>query len=269
MRTFPEPSTRKPSICAMPAARIRLASASVHSPRTTCGMGGRSVSAPALRTWVVRTEGITPITMLSPKLSGACTALHPSPSQVELRTPRRSSTARTLSPCRGYTAFVRYGLGGVRAVEMSSASLIAYVHGVAYVERLKQKSNRWTAVVTPTAVTNTVAPKTAREISHAREETTGVNVPRMTSKHMDTMDELRACIERCVGSGIVHDIEEATLLRLARQATDEAQLLDYAYAFSAMALRENGVFGQRFHQLFREAEAFRAGMVEREKSEAA
>lgn len=95
------------------------------------------------------------------------------------------------------------------------------------------------------------------------------NTARLTSKHMDTMDELLDSIERCVGSGVVHDIEEATLLRLARQATDEAQLLDYAYAFSAMALRENGVFGQRFHQLFREAEAFRIGMVEREKGEAA
>lgn len=91
-----------------------------------------------------------------------------------------------------------------------------------------------------------------------------MNTPRLTSRHMDTMDELLGCVERCVRSGAVHDIEEAHLLRLARQATDEAQLLDYAYAFSQLALKENGVFGQRFHQLFREAEAFRIGMVERQ-----
>ena len=61
-------------------------------------------------------------------------------------------------------------------------------------------------------------------------------------------------------------IEEGRLLRLARQAMDEATLLDYAFALLGCGLKENGVFGQRFDQLMREAEAFRAGMIEREKA---
>ena len=90
------------------------------------------------------------------------------------------------------------------------------------------------------------------------------NTPRMTSKHMDTMDELLDAVQRFVRSGKVVSIEEGKLLRLARAASDEAQLLDYAFAILGCGLKENGVFGQRFSQLMREAEAFRAGMIERE-----
>lgn len=78
-----------------------------------------------------------------------------------------------------------------------------------------------------------------------------MNTARQTAKHMDTTDELRESIERFVHAGKVVGIEELHLLRLARQAHDEATLL-----------------GQRFGQLMREAEAFRVGMVEREKDAA-
>ena len=96
-----------------------------------------------------------------------------------------------------------------------------------------------------------------------------MNTARMTSKHMDTMDELRESIEQFVDAGKVVGIEELDLLRLARHAHDEATLLDYAFALLGCGIKENGLFGQRFDQLMREAEAFRAGMVEREKGEAA
>lgn len=77
------------------------------------------------------------------------------------------------------------------------------------------------------------------------------------------MDELRDSVRQFVGKGKVVSIEEGRLLRLARQAMDEATLLGYAFALLGCGLKENGVFGQRFDQLFREAEAFRAGMIER------
>ncbi len=96
-----------------------------------------------------------------------------------------------------------------------------------------------------------------------------MNTGRMTAHHIDTTEELLDCIRRFVGTGTVHSIEEAELLRLARRTNDEAQLLDYAYAFSQLAVKENGVFGQRFWQLFREAESFRAGMIERDGMDAA
>ena len=91
-----------------------------------------------------------------------------------------------------------------------------------------------------------------------------MNTARQTAKHMDTMDELRDAMTAFVRSGKVVGIEEGNLLRLARQAYDEATLLDYAFALLGCGLKENGVFGQRFSQLMREAEAYRAGMLERE-----
>ena len=96
-----------------------------------------------------------------------------------------------------------------------------------------------------------------------------MNVPRMTSRHMDTMDDLQESIRRFVRTGKVVSIEEGNLLRLAQAASDEAQLLDYAFALLSCGLKENGVFGQRFHQLYREAEAFRAHMADRGNGEAA
>ena len=83
------------------------------------------------------------------------------------------------------------------------------------------------------------------------------------------MDELQDCIAQFIRSARINSIEEARVLRLARQATDEAQLLDYAYALQMCGLKENGIWGQRFQQLAREAEAFRAQMLERRDDEAA
>ena len=94
------------------------------------------------------------------------------------------------------------------------------------------------------------------------------NMPRMTSKHMDTMDELQESVRRFVGTGKVVSIEEGRMLRLVQAASDEATMLDYTFALLSCGFKENGVFGQRFDQLFREAEAFRAGMLEREKDAA-
>ena len=85
------------------------------------------------------------------------------------------------------------------------------------------------------------------------------NTPRMTSKHMDTMDELRDSVRQFVGKGKVVSIEEGRMLRLVQAASDEATMLDYTFALLSCGFKENGVFGQRFDQLFREAEAFRAG----------
>lgn len=95
-----------------------------------------------------------------------------------------------------------------------------------------------------------------------------MNTPRMTSKHMDTMDELRDSVRQFVGTGKVVSIEEGRMLRLVQAASDEATMLDYAFALLGCGLKENGMFGQRFDQLFREAEAFRTGMLEREKDAA-
>lgn len=90
-----------------------------------------------------------------------------------------------------------------------------------------------------------------------------MNTPRQTAPHVETMEALGDAIRAFVRSGKVVSIQEGELLRLVRQATDEATLLDYAFALLTCGLKENGVFGQRFHQLFREAEEFRAGMVAR------
>lgn len=86
-----------------------------------------------------------------------------------------------------------------------------------------------------------------------------MNTPRMTAKHLDTMDALTESIR----AGHRKEAE-----RLVMLATDEAQEMDYAFALSATAMKENGVFGQRYQQLYREAEAFRAGMLERHKGTA-
>lgn len=91
-----------------------------------------------------------------------------------------------------------------------------------------------------------------------------MNTPRMSAHHMDTMDELMDEMQKFVRKGKVVSIEEGTLLRLARQAHDEATLLDYAFALLGCGLKENGVFGQRFDQLFKEAEKFRADMMARQ-----
>ena len=88
----------------------------------------------------------------------------------------------------------------------------------------------------------------------------------MTSKHMDTMDELQDSARQFVGKGKVVSIEEGRMLRLVQAASDEATMLDYTFGLLSCGFKENGVFGQRFDQLFREAEAFRAGMLEREKA---
>ena len=95
-----------------------------------------------------------------------------------------------------------------------------------------------------------------------------MNTPRMTSKHMDTMDELRESIRQFINKGKVVDIEEGRMLRLVQAASDEAAMLDYTFALLSCGFQENGVFGQRFDQLFREAEAYRVGMIEREKEAA-
>jgi len=95
-----------------------------------------------------------------------------------------------------------------------------------------------------------------------------MNTPRMTSKHMDTMDELRDAMAAFVARGKVVSIEEGRMLRLVQAASDEVTMLDYTFALLSCGFKENGVFGQRFDQLFREAEAFRAGMLEREKDAA-
>lgn len=94
------------------------------------------------------------------------------------------------------------------------------------------------------------------------------NTSRQTARHMDTMDELRDAIRRFVRSGKVVSIEEGRMLRLVEAAYDEAQLLDYAFALLSCGLKENGVFGQRFNQLMREAESYRIGMVERDAERA-
>ena len=45
------------------------------------------------------------------------------------------------------------------------------------------------------------------------------NTPRMTSKHMDTMDELRDSVRQFVGKGKVVSIEEGRMLRLVQAAS--------------------------------------------------
>ena len=114
----------------------------------------------------------------------------------------------------------------------------------------------------------TVAAQTGAEISRKGLAPAMTNTARMSAKHMDTMDELHDAMRRFVGSGKVVSIEEGRLVRLAKQAMDEAVLLDYAFALLGCGLKENGVFGQRFQQLFREAEAYRAGMLERQEEAA-
>jgi hypothetical protein len=53
-------------------------------------------------------------------------------------------------------------------------------------------------------------------------------------------------------------------LRLMDKALDEATMLDFTFRLMNCAHKENGVFGERYIQLFREAEAYRAGMLERQ-----
>ncbi len=96
-----------------------------------------------------------------------------------------------------------------------------------------------------------------------------MNTPRMTSSHMDTMEDVRDAVHAFVRSGRVVNIEEANLLRLADAASDEATLLDYAFALLTCGFKANGMFGQRFQQLFRAAEAFRTSVQERANERAA
>jgi hypothetical protein len=95
-----------------------------------------------------------------------------------------------------------------------------------------------------------------------------LNTPRMTAAHVDTMDDLREAVHAFVRKGKVVGIEEGRMLRMVDAATDEATLLDYAFALLGCGIKQNGLFGQRFDQLFREAEAFRIGMAEREAQRA-
>ena len=96
-----------------------------------------------------------------------------------------------------------------------------------------------------------------------------MNTPLMTAKHMDTAEELFESMQQFVRRGKVVNIEEQRILRLAERVMDEAVMLDLTFRLGDCAHKENGVFGQRFQQLFREAEAFRAQMLERQNEIAA
>lgn len=116
------------------------------------------------------------------------------------------------------------------------------------------------------SVSDTVAAGKAAEIW---ERSPALNTAIMSTGHVETTEELRDAIRRFVANGKVVSLEEGRLLRMTQQVADEAMLLDYALRLLACGLKENGVWGQRYQQLFREAEAFRAGMLERHDDEAA
>lgn len=105
------------------------------------------------------------------------------------------------------------------------------------------------------------------------------NTSRISAMHVSTMEDLLGAMQRFVAEamkGKVVSIEEVRVLReakkemesLASAATDEAVMIDYVVALMGCTLKQNGPFGQRFDQLFREAEAFRTGMLERERDAA-
>jgi hypothetical protein len=91
-----------------------------------------------------------------------------------------------------------------------------------------------------------------------------VNTPLSTAVHVDTMEELRDRARAFVRERKVVCIEEQMWLRLMDKALDEATMLDFTFRLMNCAHKENGVFGERYIQLFREAEAYRAGMLERQ-----
>ena len=66
------------------------------------------------------------------------------------------------------------------------------------------------------------------------------NTPRMTSKHMDTMDELRDAMAAFVARGKVVSIEEGRMLRLVQAASDEAAQLDLMRRKMALKATRSG-----------------------------
>lgn len=102
-----------------------------------------------------------------------------------------------------------------------------------------------------------------------------MNTPRISANHVSTMEDLLAAMQRFVAEarkGKVVSLEEVRMLREAQRemecvaaaAADEAVMIDYVIALMGCTLKQNGPFGQRYMQLFEEAERFRAGYLERQ-----
>lgn len=252
---------RNPSDRATLAECMRLASAPVvpsllavrpgrgvrsTRPQPSQAASQERVTPEPMRSAYSHTAGRTPAVLLSSQQVGATSV---------------ASTCLSL-PARRHMAPTRVPLSGaseLRQVEMSFANEMP-LHGDAY--RVEPTAIEWNeaaghgdAGFLPAASTDTV-PANRADSNFTRRDL--LNTPLMTATHMETMEDLRDAVHRFVRSAKVVDIEEARMLRQIDAAYDEAVVLHLTYSLMQCAMKENGVFGQRFHQLFREAEAYRA-----------